>query len=121
MQNFKFGKYKHQSIYLITQIDVDYCMWVINNVQWKVFTEKQLTEIEKSYYKKYGVYPLQSVLTAYNIKYNDIYLKNMSNEELYELYNKCLDLQWAIKKIHQDRCLKPFNFRQPVFQTDDVK
>ena len=39
MQNFKFGKYKHQSIYLITQTDVDYCMWVINNVKWKVFTE----------------------------------------------------------------------------------
>lgn len=45
----------------------------------------------------------------------------MSNKELYELYNKCLDLQWAIKKIHQDRALKPFNFRQPVFQTDDIE
>lgn len=116
MQNFNFGKYKGQFIYTIIQQDIDYCIWIINNVNWKVFSEKQLTLIEKTYYKKYGFYPLKLISTAYNIKYNGIYLKNMSNHDLYKLYNQCSDFQWAIKVIHKDRCLNRLTFVNLFFK-----
>ena len=121
MKKFNFGKYKDISVCSVIRDDVDYCIWVINNVQWAVFSMRQLMDIEKIYHEKHGCYPLKLTATACNIKHNGVCLGNISSEELYALYNERPDLQWAIQKVHNSRrSLKAFNLRQPVFQTDDL-
>ena len=121
MQKFNFGKYKEQYVGDIIHKDVDYCMWLINNVQWTVFSDKQLMLIENKYYEKYRCYPLQLTSTALRIKYNGVCLGDLPSDVLYGLYNTHPELQWAIKKVHNSRrVLRMFDLRQPAFQTDDI-
>ena len=119
MENISFGKYKGKSLNTIISKDIDYCIWLIKNIKYNLFSKNQLKEIEIRYYQKYGEFPFKLLYTAENLKYCGVFLKNLNKENLQLCYNDVPNYRWAIKLIHKSRKTQ-LSRSYPIFQSDDI-
>jgi hypothetical protein len=131
-RTFRFGKYKGTPVNDVIEKDPDYCRWLCERFDSPVFTERELSHLNRVWKRLHGTWAVMTPSVAENTVYEGSVrefagkkLKDIRTTDLKSIREAgpaCADaIDMAIFNRRRCREIRTMHRRPaPVFQTDDI-